>query len=164
MDTILIIIVLIFAALVLLLLEILTPAFGVLAGMAIAALVAAIVLSFTLSPTLGVIMIIVSAVGVPVYLVYLVKLLPNTPLGRKLFLRKAAKGTGEGTPKAEELKALIGKTGTVETPLRPAGAVRIEDRRVSAIAESEMIEKDAVVKVIRSHGTEVVVRRQQPEH
>jgi len=157
-ETIAIIIALIFAALVLLLLEILTPSFGVLAAMAIAALAAAVYFGFTIHSTLGVVMILAMLVGIPVYLVYLVKVLPKTPLGRRLFLRNRKASPGEGTPEAVHLLALVGKTGTAETLLRPSGSVRIDGQRVDAIAESGMIEKDTPVKVIRARGTDVIVR------
>ena len=153
---------LLLAGLVLLLLEVLTPAFGMLAAGAIAALVAAIWVCFTISPSLGMVMIVVVVVGVPTYLVYLVKVLPRTPLGRRLFLRKAPKGTGDGTPEAEELRRLIGRTGKAETALRPSGAVRIDGRRLVAVAESSMIEKDATVKVVGAGGTELIVRLIKP--
>jgi len=161
-GTIATIVALLLAGLVLLLLEVLTPAFGLLAAGAIAALAAAVWVSFTLSSELGMVMIVAAVVGVPAYLVCLVKVLPKTRLGRRLFLRKAAKATGQGTPEAGELKRLIGRTGRAETPLRPSGAVRIDGRRLIAIAESGMIEQDTTVRVIGAGGTELIVRPIKP--
>ena len=158
-ETVGIIIALVIAGLVLLLLEILTPSFGVLAAMALAALAAAVYLCFTrINSTVGVAAIVVLIIGVPAYLVALVKALPKLPIGQKFFLRKARDGAATGTPDASELEAMLGKTGTAETALRPSGAVRIEGQRVIAVAESGMIPKGATVKVIRAGGTDLTVR------
>jgi membrane-bound serine protease (ClpP class) len=54
---------------------------------------------------------------------------------------------------------LLGREGVAETLLRPSGAVRIDDRRIIASAESGLIEKGTAVKVVRVTGNDVVVRR-----
>ena len=157
-GTVLVILALLFAAMVLLVLEIITPTFGVLAGMAVAAAGGAVWLSFTISHTTGVVVLVLVGIGLPAYCICLVKWLPRTSLTRRLFLREAEPGTGEATPEADQLKRLVGKTGTAETPLRPSGAVRIDGSRVSAVAESGMIARGATVRVIKARGSEVVVR------
>ena len=152
------ILVLIFAALVLFLLEILTPSFGLLGAMGTIALVVAAWKGFALSTAVGWIMVIAMVCLVPAYLVLLVKWLPATPLGKRVFLRKARRGEGDGTPQAEKYQSLVGRTGVAETQLRPSGAVRIDHDRVIAVAESGLIEKGCSVTVIKSTGTNVVVR------
>jgi len=157
---ILLIVAMIVAALFLLLLEVLTPVFGLLAAMALVAMAAAVWLGFTISPVLGIVMIVALAVGIPVYLVALVRALPRLPGARRLFLFKvSSSGQGDGTPEASGLKDLIGRTGRALTPLRPSGMVRIDAQRVNAVAESGMIDSGAEVRVISAGGTEVVVRR-----
>ena len=44
------------------------------------------------------------------------------------------------------------------TPLRPAGAARIAERRVDVTTDGEWIEPDTPVQVVRVEGTKVVVR------
>jgi membrane-bound serine protease (ClpP class) len=150
---------LVVAGLLLFVLEICTPSFGLLAACALVTLGAAVWQGFVLSQTLGLVMIVALIVVVPFYLYLMVKLLPNTPLGRRLFLRSAAKGAGEGAPETEKHMSMVGKTGTTETLLRPSGAVRIDGQRVIAMAESGTIERGATVEVVRARGTDVVVRR-----
>jgi len=157
-----IILLLVLVALVLLFLEICTPSFGLLAAAGIACLIGAIWLAFTLALWGGVAMIVTLMVGIPAYLMMLVKLLPKTPLGRRMFLRGARKAAGEATPKAQEYEALVGGTATTLTPLRPVGAIRVGGRRVDAQAESGMIERGRTVRIIRSTGTAVVVRLDEP--
>ena len=80
-----------------------------------------------------------------------------------MFLRRARQAGGEATPKAEKYQSLVGKTGTVETPLRPTGTIRVEGLRVDARAESDMIEKGRTVKVIKSEAMDVIVRLELPQ-
>jgi membrane-bound serine protease (ClpP class) len=104
-------------------------------------------------------MLIAVVVLTPAYLYFLVKWLPNTPLGRRLFLRQTRAGRGEGTPEARDLAKLVGSAAVAETDLRPSGTIRVDGRRVVALAEGDMIEKGEQVKVIRSAGSNVIVRR-----
>ena len=135
METIGIIVALIIAGLVLILVEILTPMFGAIASLAIGSLVGAAWLTFTISPVGGIIVTVLLILLVPVYTYYLMKFLPSSPLGRRLFLSKAPDATAEGTPQAHTLESLI---------------------------EGGMIEKGDEVKVIEATGTDLVVRRIDP--
>ncbi len=152
------IIALVAAGLVCLLLEILTPSFGILSSMAAAAFIGAIVLGFFIDSLLGMLMIAGLLILIPLYLYVVVKFLPDSPIGRHLFLRDAAGGDADGTPEAAEYRSLVGKTGVAETTLRPSGAVRIDGKRVMASAESELIQKGTQVEVIDSTGMNVIVR------
>lgn len=159
MGTAALIALLILAAMVLFLLEILTPSFGLLAVMGIASLVMAAWKAFSINPVVGWVLTLVMIVLIPIYLFLLVKWLPNTPLGKRIFLHKADSAEGEGTPQAQEYESLVGKSGVTETPLHPSGAVRIDGKRVIALAESGMIEKGCSVTVIKAAGTNVIVRK-----
>ena len=155
---------LILAGMVFLLLEIITPTFGLLAVLGIASFAGAVAVAFAISPVLGVIMTAGLLFLVPAYLVITVKFLPKSPLGRRLFLRGARNATGEATPEASEHKSLVGKTGVAESILRPTGAVRIEGKRVIASAESGMINRGAKIKVVRTSGTNIIVRQADREN
>ena len=159
METTATIIILIIAAMVLFLLEIVTPFFGILAAMAVGSLVAAIWLTFTISSVAGLIFIVAVVFFIPAYLTIVVRLLPRSPLGRLLFLGKARRATGDGTPEASTYAALVGKEGVTETVLRPTGAVRVEGKRVIGSAESGMIGKGRRVRVLRASGMNIVVRQ-----
>ena len=148
-QTILTIVVLFIAGLVFLLLEILTPMFGVLVALGMVAFGAVVWLCFTLSQVLGIAVLLSLVVVIPAYMALLVKLLPRSPLGRRLFLGRATAADGEATPEADEHASMVGKEGIAETPLRPSGAIRIDGRRTVATAESGMIQEGARVKVVR---------------
>jgi len=153
------IILLLLAALVFILFELLTPTFGVLAALALAALVGAVWLAFAKGAVPGVAVLVIGLFGVPLYVMALVRWLPKSRMGKSLFLSKVPDSTGAGTPTASQYAGLVGKTGTAETLLRPGGAVRVEGQRVMATAEQGVIEKGATVKVISTDGASVVVRQ-----
>jgi membrane-bound serine protease (ClpP class) len=58
----------------------------------------------------------------------------------------------------ESLPDLVGREGEAVSPLRPAGVVRIEGRRVDVVTRGEMIDAGAAVKVVEVEGNRVVVR------
>jgi membrane-bound serine protease (ClpP class) len=147
------------AAAVCLLLEVCTPSFGVLAFLGLASMAGAVAFGFQINMFVGMMVILGCLILTPVYLYFLVKLLPNTPLGKRLFLRAAPDATNDATPEAAELATLVGKTGKAETLLRPAGMIRVDGKRYDARAEHEMIEKGATIKVLRAGGTDVVVTK-----
>ncbi len=157
-DTSMIAMMLVVAA-VMFLLEVCTPSFGILASMGVASLGLAIYYAFQINGLVGFLVVLGTLVGTPIYLYYMIKLLPNTPLGRRLFLQKAKDATKEATPEADELAELVGKTGVVESLLRPSGTIRIDGRRFVALAEHEMIDKGEKIVVIKAGGTDVIVRR-----
>ena len=91
------------------------------------------------------------------------KYLPKLPVGRVLQLRAKPREPGEAVPEAKEEESLVGKVGIAETPLRPAGAIRVGQKRLSATAEAGFIEKSATVKIIKTSGPNVVVREVKDE-
>jgi membrane-bound serine protease (ClpP class) len=147
------------AAAVLMLLEIVTPSFGVLLVMAMGAIIGAAWFGFQISPLVGALVILLGFLSIPIYLFLLMKILPKSPLGRLLFLRRAKDATAEGTPEASKLSKLVGKTGITETELRPSGKISVDGQRVVAISEHELIEQGQKVIVIKAGGTDVVVRK-----
>ncbi len=158
-GTILLIVALILMAMVLFLLEILTPSLGLLAIMGIGALVGAVWAAFTIATAFGWVLLVSLVPLTIVYLVVLRKWLPSSKLGQMVFLGKARQDTaGEGTPAAAGLEKLIGAKGTAATDLRPVGKVKIGTQRIEARAESTMIDAGADVRVVSATGTEVVVR------
>ncbi len=81
-----------------------------------------------------------------------VKFFPESPLGRAFISRQV---TGDiGTERPE----LLDHTGTALSPLRPAGTVLIDGKRVDVVTEGQMVEKGAPVRVVSVEGMRVVVR------
>ena len=157
-QTILLIVILILFALAMIVFEIFTPTFGLLAVVAVGALTLSVYFAFSLSSTFGVILVCIEVLGMPVYVYWALKVIPNTKLGMRLALKRERSKPGEGTPEADGLAALVGAETTADTILRPSGTIHVNGRRIVAQAESDFIDKGAKVKVVRAAGTHVIVR------
>lgn len=137
--------------LVLLIVEMFTPGLGVPGALGVLFLIASIALqarSLTeaLILTLIVIALIVAAIA---YFVYSTKhgRLKKTPL----VLDDQIEDTGH------DYSALLGKTGITQTPLRPAGIVRIDGELYDVVAKASYIPNGAAVKVLEVDGMRIVV-------
>ena len=62
------------------------------------------------------------------------------------------------TPARETLQAFVGREGVAVTPLRPAGQVDLDGKRVNAASGGEFLVKGARVRVTGAEGDHVVVR------
>jgi membrane-bound serine protease (ClpP class) len=140
-------------------LEILTPSFGLLAIGAIGTLVGAVWMGFSYASWLGWVMVVSAVVIGPMYVAFLVRLIPKTPLGKRLFLSKAPDATGQGTPEADTYDGMIGRTGLAATLLRPGGMVLIDSKRLPAHAETGVIEKDTPIVVVGADSMNLIVRK-----
>lgn len=97
----------------------------------------------------------------------MMRFLPNLKPVRWLILETEVPtgpsvGGAVGSAAAENERpgsALLGKTGTAETDLRPSGLAKIDDEVLDAITESEFIKRGAAIKVKAIQGTEIVVTK-----
>ena len=87
---------------------------------------------------------------------FLVKYLPKSTAFNKLVLSESEKAE-QGFVSYQSEKDLIGKLGIAFTTLRPGGTAVIDGRRIDVVADSEYIDKDVKIKVIRVEGIKVVV-------
>lgn len=142
----------------LLIIELFLPGFGVSGIMGILCLAAVIVIEFlTASPTTA---YIVAAVLIAILILMIVLFMRSMKKGLLFRSPIVLKDNIEAVavrPSACDLKSLIGKQGTVVTPLRPSGIVQIEGQRYSVESQAVFVEKDAVVTVIAVDGTKITV-------
>jgi hypothetical protein len=94
---------------------------------------------------------------VPTAIVLGFKVLPNTPIGRRLTVTGLSFESAAATDDRD--LALVGREGVVEAVLRPAGMARIDGRRVDVVSRGEMIEAGERVRVVDVRGNRVVVAR-----
>jgi membrane-bound serine protease (ClpP class) len=157
--TIAIIVGCILAAAVFFLFEFLTPTFGPLFAMGVLSLCGAVWATYTISGTAAMVVGVALVPLTGLYIAFLIRVMPNTRAGKRLFLDKVPNAAASGSPAAGELVGLIGKSGVAETTLRPGGAVRVEGKRIHARAETGIIEKDRPVIIVSASGNEVIVRQ-----
>jgi membrane-bound ClpP family serine protease len=160
-------------ALVLLALEIFIPTGGLLGVLCGTAFVASVVSMFLYSVTAGLLLVMGSAISSPFLVLGLARVWVRSPIARRLAVgddgpTRVFDGAGEdlpehdrGDPDAVEaaqaaarrsrqtaLDALVGREATADTDLRPAGFIRLEGRRLDAVAESSLIEAGTRVRII----------------
>lgn len=82
--------------------------------------------------------------------------MPKSRAFNKLVLSESEKAE-HGFVSYQSEKDLIGKTGIAFTTLRPGGTAEINGRRIDVVADSEYIDKDVKIKVLRVEGIKVVV-------
>lgn len=144
------------AGVLMIIVEILLPTVGLLAGLGVAAMLYSIVLA--LGGDIGALAALGIALVISIVLFLLiVSRLPSSKLWNKIVLQKSAR-TEEGYVSAMGEKGLIGKTGEVLTELRPAGTARIDGRPVDVISEGAFIQKGKRIVVLSVNGSRVVVR------
>lgn len=140
-------------------LELFFVSYGVLTFLAVASATASIVLGFWYSQALGMGLLLVTVVGIPVFLVLFIKVWPRMGVGKKIMLQEPeAAGTLPDNPLVHRLRELVGKVGEVKTPMLPAGVVQINGRSYDALSEGTAIDVGRKVKVVSLQGTWLVVR------
>ena len=149
------------AGIVAIILEVFVPAAGIIGIAGVGSIIASVVIAYQrLGSLVGSIYLAVVLVMVPVFIVLYFRFFPRSPVGRWLISQDRQgpdKGYSSFTP--EKYVDLIGKEGTSLTILRPAGMVRIDGQKYSAVTGGEFIDKDKTIKVVKVEGSRVVVRQ-----
>jgi len=85
-------------------------------------------------------------------------LIANTRAGSALRL-ETSMSAEEGYASMPTDTTLIGRVGTVITPLRPSGTIEVGDRRLDVTADGAFVETGASVRVVSVNGGYIVVER-----
>jgi membrane-bound serine protease (ClpP class) len=153
--------VLIFAGLLLLVAELFVPSGGALLALSLGALVVGVTMTFFYSndPTTGLVTLVAVFVVIPITIGLWLRYWPRTRMGRRFFLSGPEQdATVASMPVHVELEQLRGRFGHAVSPLRPAGVVDFEGRRVDCITEGMMVESGQWVRCIDVKAGKVVVR------
>jgi membrane-bound ClpP family serine protease len=89
------------------------------------------------------------------------RFLPKMPYANRLLLAPPSEHSAAlavALPGAEEAAMLLGAIGTTNTPLRPAGVVRFDDKFVDVVSDGAFIPAGTRVQVIAVEGTRIVVK------
>ncbi|HYD02097.1 MAG TPA: NfeD family protein [Phycisphaerales bacterium] len=144
-------------ALVIVIIDLFLPTAGILAALAIVLAVAGVVCLFRYDTTWGVIGSLLVIVGGPALFVVGFKMMPHTPVGRRLIL-----GASDDEPRPpappSPLERLVGSEAMVVTDLRPVGTVRVGDRKFDAISETTLIRAGSTVRITAVDGLNLKVR------
>ena len=84
--------------------------------------------------------------------------LPKTRTWNHLVLSTAMdSGSGFHSAPREDFQEYVGKTGVALTPLRPAGTVRVDDKRLDVVTVGDFIVRETPVKIINVEGSKIFV-------
>ena len=141
--------------------EVLLPSLGLLSILAGASLIGSIASAFAIDVDTGFQFVLATTLLVPCAIVGGMKLLPKSPLGKKMIAAGLSFDARRATDERD--LSLVGHAGVVESPLRPAGTARIDGRRVDVVSRGELIEAGVPVHVLEVRGNRVVVARRSDE-
>jgi membrane-bound ClpP family serine protease len=153
---------LIAAGVLLVIVEVFIPSAGLIAITAAAVSIAGVVVLFQVSPFWGLLGAVALVILAPIAFFSAIKMMPLTPLGRRLMSAKDPEEI-ESDRRREEAEreaqlALLDAEGEAVTDLRPVGVVRIDGRRHDALAEGKWIEAGTRVRVTVILDNQVKVR------
>lgn len=142
--------------LVLLMVEAMFPGFGV-AGITGVIIVIASIVMMSSSAIQGLLIIIATAAFITLLVIALIKL-GWAKKYMKFFVLKTEQNNEDGYISNNKYTNYVGKRGIVLTPLRLAGTIMIDSVKLDVISEGKFIDKDAVVEVLKTDGSSIIVR------
>ena len=158
-ETINIVSVVLFAVgMVLLLIELFVPGFGIFGGLGLAALVLCIV--FQAKSLLEALILLVAFSAIVIALALIAgRSLKRGRLFRSPLVLKDAANKEEGYVSGGDYSHLVGETGVSLTPLRPAGVAELGGRKHDVVTEGEFIPARSRIRVDRVVGSRIIVRQ-----
>ncbi|MDO4483153.1 MAG: NfeD family protein [Clostridia bacterium] len=81
-------------------------------------------------------------------------------LSRSKLILKDTESDDAGYSAVEDYAALMDKTGTTLTTLRPAGMAAIDGKRCNVVSEGGFVAENTAVRVIGVEGTHIIVREE----
>ncbi len=141
---------------ILLVVEMCTPGFGVAGGLGIVCLVIDIFITAK-TFTQGLIMTGFLAVLVGILAVIAVVLMSKGKLPSSLMLKEAT-NKEQGYTGGSDKSAYLGRTGKTVTELRPAGAAELDGVRLDVVSQGGFIESGVEVEVVEVSGNRIVVK------
>lgn len=157
--------------LVLLLLELFVPSGGLVGILAGVTAIASVVAFFKYDTTWGVVAMLAYVLLGPIVVTYGFKLWLHSPLAKRMILGgtdpEIAEAEDDVSPMSPEhakqerhaqLRQLIGAHGQTITQLRPVGTIRINGRRLDAMAETGVIDAGTDVVVVEVYDNQIKVR------
>lgn len=145
------------AGILCIIIEMLMPTVGLLAGAGVAAMLYSVVM--TLGGDINAVYAMLVSFAMAVFIFALiVKKLPSSKLWNRLTLKDKS-NTANGYVSAEPREELLGKRGIVVTELRPSGLALIADKLVDVISEGAFLTKGEKIIVVAVNGNRVLVRK-----
>ena len=151
-------IVLVVIGMILIVVEMIVPGFGAAGVSGGIALIAGLIIgSDSLAGAMFSLLIIVAILAVSAGLIFRSAL--KGKLSRSPVVLNTAIDADSSERSGEEMRGLVGKTGTTLTALRPSGIAMIDGKRIDVSSEAEFIDKGVRIEVVSVDGMRVLVKR-----
>lgn len=149
-------------AVLLMVLEVFVPSGGLIGTVAAVVSLASVITFWRVSWQWGATSLAVVMILAPLAVSFALRVMPHTPVGKRLILSSEPEDAMEEARKAQERhaaeRALIGATGLALTDLHPVGSVEIDGTRLEVLAEGGMVGKGRRVRVTSVDGVQIKVR------
>lgn len=149
--------------LVLCIIEIFQPGFGIFGGLGALLIIAGLVIRMLQGGTLLMLFIMIFLIIVILMAAFLimVRSMKYGWLSRADFIQTGTAVDPVRSDATKDFSYLLDKTGKATTPLRPSGKATIEDQEYDVIAQGAFIAAGAKIKVIEIEGARIVVKEQK---
>lgn len=137
--------------------EILTPTVGLLAGIGVVAIFYSLILAMG-GDINAIYMMVISLVIAIIIFAIIIKRLPSSKLWKKIILTNTS-STEQGYVSSVDYSQYLNKEGIVLTELRPSGSVEIDGVPVDVVSEGKFISKGEKVRVVKIEGMRIIVRK-----
>ena len=139
--------------------EFVIPSGGLLAILCVICAIASVVLGFMHDATLGMTLLALYGLAAPFMLMFGLRLAAKSPMGRRMVLsaEDPARTGAKITETTSDLPK-VGARGEAITPLRPAGFIRIAERRLDASAEGDLIDAGTTIEGVSVRDGQIRVR------
>lgn len=159
MDWLIPIIICLLVGMILLIVELFMPGFGIPGVSGSALLIAGVILSWMkFGPKVGLGMAVAVLAIMGIIISISLKSVKSGKLSKSELTLDGAVNDGGKTERAE-MQQLIGLEGKTLTALRPVGAAEFECGKLNVQSDSEFIEKDTKVRIAYILGTSIYVKR-----
>ncbi|MBB5335583.1 NfeD family protein [Pectinatus brassicae] len=141
----------------LIVIELITPATGILAAIGIFLMLYSMVLA--LGGNISAIYMLLGALIIAVIIfIIIVKHLPSSRLWKKVVLQNSSTSE-QGYISSTNQSSLLQREGIVLTELHPAGTILVDGQPIDVVSEGVYINKGASVRIIKIDGSRIIVRK-----
>lgn len=136
-----------------LMIEIIIPSFGILTVVALVLLAYSwVVIVNNMNPAQIAIFATADLIALPICLYIGIKFFKYSPLTHKNVLKR-----GSALSSDDQANSLLGKKGVVESQLKPVGKALIEGKLIEVSSEGDVLDKDTPIVVVQVNGMKVTV-------
>jgi membrane-bound ClpP family serine protease len=144
------------AGVIIIIAEIILPSGGILSIMAIGVLGFSLFKAFAVSSNIGMLFLGADIIMVPALVLMGLKFIAKS----SVTLRKTLSKEDGVVSQKKELDKFFDASGIAVTDLRPAGAIKVNNKKIDAVTQGEYVNKGASVRVIQVAGNQVIVKEE----